>query len=127
MGSAQSRHLPRRMSQERIGTLSYQRIARLQRGQRLPGETTLSPLGTLAMTTFKKLPMTAPSAKTQIANASVMPFASSSIKRLLPCRARARRTAPRAIAGGESGDYGRARVQRGLERFLRFRFLGEGE
>src|SRR6266404_5309633 len=65
--------------QESTGILSYQAIGLPQRGHRLPGETMLRPFGTRAITTLRKLPTTAPTAKTQSVNATGRPRARSCI------------------------------------------------
>ena len=79
--------------------LSYQAMADLQFGQRLPGETMLSPFGTRAMTTLRKLPTTAPTRNTHSWNATGSPSASDCITRSRPCRGRARRKALPASDG----------------------------
>ena len=60
MDVSQLRHWPPSITQERIGTLSYQAMPLPHVGQWLGGETTDSPMGTRWMTTLRKLPMTAP-------------------------------------------------------------------
>src|SRR5438445_2058192 len=79
MGRPQLRQRARSRIQERSGMLSYQAIGLPQRGQRLPGETMLCRLGTRAITTLRKLPTTAPVAKTQMVTNTGMPRARSCI------------------------------------------------
>src|SRR5438445_7610832 len=79
MGRPQLRQRARSRIQERRGMLSYQAIGLPQRGQRLPGETMLCRLGTRAITTLRKLPTTAPVAKTQMVTNTGMPRARSCI------------------------------------------------
>src|SRR3954465_4125717 len=74
----QSRQWPRSKSQERIGTLSRARISVPQPGQRERGRTIDSPFGTRWITTFKKLPITAPSGMAvAIASTAQLPGGSS--------------------------------------------------
>src|SRR5688572_2596268 len=63
MGVLQLRHLPRRMNHDATGMLSKPLICFSHFGHRERGRTTLMPLGTRAMTTFKKLPMHDPTKK----------------------------------------------------------------
>src|SRR5690554_124248 len=69
IGAPQSRHFARKkIAHEMIGILSYQRIPASHRGQWLGGCTTESPAGTRKMTTFRKLPTTAPKTNAKPAN-----------------------------------------------------------
>src|SRR6202171_3844926 len=106
MGRPQLRQRARSRIQESTGMLSYQAIGLPQRGHRLPGETMLRPFGTRAITTLRKLPTTAPTAKTQSVNATGRPRARSCIycptKRLPPSRGRGKRTALPATGGAAS-------------------------
>src|ERR687894_1956817 len=60
MGSPQRRQRPRSRSHESTGTLSYGAIGAPQPGQRERGRTSDSPRGRRWITTFRKLPMSAP-------------------------------------------------------------------
>ncbi len=60
----QRRQRPRRTSHESTGMLSYQAIAARHSGHRERGRTIDSPAGTRAMTTFRKLPIVAPTTST---------------------------------------------------------------
>src|SRR5260370_41790913 len=99
MGSPHFRHFARKRNQETRGMLSYQAMGFLQRGQRLPGETMLSPFGTRAITTLRKLPTVAPAAKTQRWNTAGSAEAGASIRRWQPFLPRARRRGPPASGG----------------------------
>jgi hypothetical protein len=56
MGALQPEHFPRSHSHETTGMFSYQGSWWPHFGQRERGRTMLSPSGTRAMTTFRKLP-----------------------------------------------------------------------
>jgi hypothetical protein len=64
----QSRHLPRNASHETMGILSNQRIRCLHVGQCDGGVIKLIALGIRYTTTFKKLPIAAPTTKNQTTN-----------------------------------------------------------
>jgi hypothetical protein len=63
MGVEQERHFPRKISQERMGMLSYGLMGAAQFGQRDAGKTIETSSGIREMQTFRKLPIIKPNKK----------------------------------------------------------------
>ena len=63
IGMPHCRHLPRRRSQLRTGTLSYGLIGEPHSGQRDCSDTMDSPAGIRRIQTFRKLPISSPNMK----------------------------------------------------------------